>query len=491
MSSATLVPGGFLAVKYHDSPGEWHCRLLVQWVIGDQWIMHTPDASTGLEALSSFLDWRSGGVQRSFPARTTPIHDFNGTDRVVPSIGRFLEIQLEYAGSAALIASGKSASNAAACTWWAVEHAQGVGVRGVRMTSGDVAIGCLGVHRRSNGKTQFIRYGERNVAATELGDCGASVGGSTVTGFGRLPRGAAPCSSSREVGCQTDADVGPVSVSDDVLKSLILRAEGCVALGSDKTDRLHRLVSVVSQIVELSPQLGDELKGVGYQNGVFTDDADPTVVLERVKSFRGRNFEKSIVKEVRLLTTGRQFGDGRQLMLTDAVAAMSETVRSSWPIDGPRTSFWCSKMIADNFGSWNSRHSRFVGDARLQEDDMFVVEHQNICATFNLATAYDLLNTAELSCFELLARRLQSIEGLYREKLPGAGSAGRGNDYFYFSGLGAGARGGMVLHPQLELHVARHQKTENTNSEARRKVAEERSVVGNKNHSSKGKKAGE
>ena len=76
---------------------------------------------------------------------------------------------------------------------------------------------------------------------------------------------------------------------------------------------------------------------------------------------------------------------------------------------------------------------------------------------------------------------------LWRHKLPGAavgGDSGMGENY-YFSGMGAGSRGGLVFAPQLEAWIARCQRTEAGYVKARRDVFDDNNTKPNPKNKAK------
>ena len=66
-----------------------------------------------------------------------------------------------------------------------------------------------------------------------------------------------------------------------------------------------------------------------------------------------------------------------------------------------------------------AHHPRFVQLRGLLPTYPAAQEHELLCRAIELGLTFDQLQVAELSCFELLARRLQMVEMKLRDKVAG------------------------------------------------------------------------
>ena len=64
---------------------------------------------------------------------------------------------------------------------------------------------------------------------------------------------------------------------------------------------------------------------------------------------------------------------------------------------------------------------------RLGQDEPGVDDHNSICQILETAMVYDQLNFSELTCMELMARRLQLVEEKYNLTLQEAESGAEGS----------------------------------------------------------------
>ena len=122
-----------------------------------------------------------------------------------------------------------------------------------------------------------------------------------------------------------------------------------------------------------------------------------------------------------------------------------------------------------------AHHSRFVQLSGLLPTDPAAQEHELLCRAIELGLTFDHLQGAELSCFELLARRMQMLEMKLRDNVAGAlfGSSIEKDSHIY---LGTGrTRGLLMISPELEEFASRVLAKETAAAKERRKLREERS----------------
>ena len=122
-----------------------------------------------------------------------------------------------------------------------------------------------------------------------------------------------------------------------------------------------------------------------------------------------------------------------------------------------------------------AHHSRFVQLSGLLSTDPSVQEHELLCRAIEHGLTFGQLQGAELSFFELLARRLQMLEMKFRDKVAGSlfGSSIEEDRRIY---LGTGrTRGLIMIAPELEEFASGVLAKETAAAKERRKLREERS----------------
>ena len=103
---------------------------------------------------------------------------------------------------------------------------------------------------------------------------------------------------------------------------------------------------------------------------------------------------------------------------------------------------WCCKFMSEHSLHPLAHHSRFVQLSGLLPTDPAAQEHELLCRAIVLVLTFDQLQGAELSCFELLARRSQMLEMKFRDKTAGSffGSSIEEHSHIY---LGTGQTRGF------------------------------------------------
>ena len=93
-----------------------------------------------------------------------------------------------------------------------------------------------------------------------------------------------------------------------------------------------------------------------------------------------------------------------------------------------------------------AHHSRFVQLSGVLPTDPAAQEHELLCRAIELGLTFDQLQGAELSCFELVARRLQMLEMKLRDKVAGSLFGGfiEEDSHIY---LGTGQTRGLLMIP--------------------------------------------
>lgn len=281
---------------------------------------------------------------------------------------------------------------------------------------------------------------------------------------------------------------GSKAASQLQLAAALKRNRSAVALGRGEPDRRSRLGGTAATEVLRCPEIRGQLAPLGYANGRCGPDVDVARVLvglsEPVDDLDGGDDEDADGSpDSRCMVVKR--GLDRRLIwgFRVAVAMLTESEWSDWPLEGPRTLAWLLKFIAQNYGSSTVRLSRFPAERRLTYADVTVSEQFSIMQVLELAIVVDQVQASELACFELAARRAQMAELKHRSRfLPGGSGGGKGGadpyaDTHLYMGV-AGTRGMLAVLPSLEKFVSADLKEEFEGLRARRRAHEERARVG-------------
>ena len=146
-------------------------------------------------------------------------------------------------------------------------------------------------------------------------------------------------------------------------------------------------------------------------------------------------------------------------------------------MSGPRTFLWCCKFMSEHALYLLAHHSRFMQLSGLLATDPSAQEHELLCRTIELGLTFDQLQGVELSCFELLARRMQMLEMKLRDKVAGSllGGSIEEDNHIY---LGTGRnRRLLMISLALEEFASGVLAKETAAAKEHRKLREERAGV--------------
>ena len=118
-----------------------------------------------------------------------------------------------------------------------------------------------------------------------------------------------------------------------------------------------------------------------------------------------------------LVIVQRNSAGDRRREFRNAVPELVQSPWAGWPVSGPRTFLSCCKVMSEHALHPLAHHSRFVQLSGILSTDPAAQEHELLCRAIELGLTFDQLQGAELSCFELLARRLQMLEMKLRDKV--------------------------------------------------------------------------
>jgi len=112
----------------------------------------------------------------------------------------------------------------------------------------------------------------------------------------------------------------------------------------------------------------------------------------------------------------------------EVVEDLHEVTFDSWPVAGPRTSNWVAAFFRRRGVGPEDHHRWWRTVCRLSAVDWGVGEHSQCCRYLEVAGCFDQLDLGNVAVIELVARRIQTIEFQYRERVKehhlGAGGGG-------------------------------------------------------------------
>ena len=120
--------------------------------------------------------------------------------------------------------------------------------------------------------------------------------------------------------------------------------------------------------------------------------------------------------DTRILRVKEQHGK-RAREWRDLVHDADESEFADWPLTGPRTTTWCLAFLMKQPGGAADHHHIWRRTAGLAALDFGVAEHEQLMEMVKHAGAYDQLNLANSAAFEVVFRRLQTIEYTHLERL--------------------------------------------------------------------------
>ena len=115
--------------------------------------------------------------------------------------------------------------------------------------------------------------------------------------------------------------------------------------------------------------------------------------------------------DARVSSVQRNSAGDRHWEFRNAVSELVQSLWAGWPVSGPRMNTHCIVL---------AHHSRFVQLSGLLPWDLAAQEHELLCRAIELGFTFGQLRDAELSRFELLARRLQMLEMKLCDKVAGS-----------------------------------------------------------------------
>ncbi|CAK0890061.1 unnamed protein product, partial [Prorocentrum cordatum] len=246
---------------------------------------------------------------------------------------------------------------------------------------------------------------------------------------------------------------------------------------------------VVEEGNSLGYDVGREVKPVTVYigcKGVYSPDGKDSVFVEFSDEDEG-DFVKRVAprpppkessaQDARTLAI--KFNpQGRMRDWRDVVDSCQQEEFEDFPVSGPRSMSWCLHFLRRRHTPLD-HHLMFRSTCSLKPEQWGVAEHATLLRIIELAGQYDQLDVTNLACMEAAARRVQTIEWAYHDKIreTDAGSTSRLSieEATAFSGL---SRAGdlMMVAPALLEHVKLQVEKDAAIMKNIRKAKEEREL---------------
>ena len=172
--------------------------------------------------------------------------------------------------------------------------------------------------------------------------------------------------------------------------------------------------------------------------------------------------------------------------------SIDEVATDEWPVTGPRTVSWVTAFFVRRATGPEDHHRWWRTTCRLNNSDWGVSEHGQCCRYLEVAGCFDQLDLPNVAVLELVARRLQTIEFQYRERVRQADRS-----MVFGSGVSPTVAGSapmtpeeadlfdgaervhttLCCSPQLVKHVTESLKDESMIAKEARKAREEQMMV--------------
>ncbi|CAK0855314.1 unnamed protein product [Prorocentrum cordatum] len=246
---------------------------------------------------------------------------------------------------------------------------------------------------------------------------------------------------------------------------------------------------VVEEGNSLGYDVGREVKPVTVYigcKGVYSPDGKDSVFVEFSDEDEG-DFVKRVAprpppkessaQDARTLAI--KFNpQGRMRDWRDVVDSCQQEEFEDFPVSGPRSMSWCLHFLRRRHTPLD-HHLMFRSTCSLKPEQWGVAEHETLLRIIELAGQCDQLDVTNLACMEAAARRVQTIEWAYHDKIreTDAGSTSRLSieEATAFSGLSRAGDLMMVL-PALLEHVKLQVEKDAAIMKNIRKAKEEREL---------------
>eukprot|EP00971_Amphidinium_carterae_P118249 2342609-Amphidinium_carterae.2 len=220
----------------------------------------------------------------------------------------------------------------------------------------------------------------------------------------------------------------------------------------------------------------------GGRYTITTTETGEYVFAELVEESALEKFlGRAVENEARVLPIVKSKEGLRRRTLQQVATESREVEMADWPLQGPRTAGWCLSYLVREGTGIEQHHERIRGLLRLDSNSWGITEHMQLCTALRLATETDQLDITNLSCMELLLRRVQTIEFSYQQKLQDMeGKGGQGRLSQEEAGAFAGTTRSvtqLMVAPSLTEHVRTELEREGKLFKHLRQAREEREAA--------------
>ena len=249
----------------------------------------------------------------------------------------------------------------------------------------------------------------------------------------------------RHVGERVDGDAGPGRLP----RTALVNPAGTVGLIESQGEWVKvEKVADLSRLEEWASERAAVLRGMRTRGSGGYEDED-----------------------IRTIAVRYGLDGERHLPFNEAVSKMFESEMDDFELSGPRTTMWWLRAVARTGSAPIARHYRWVREAEIPGGDRSIYEHEVYSRALEAGACYDGLNLPNLALAEIMVRRLQLIEEAHVDS-PSAPSY-EGAEHF--AGHGE-KKGGALIAPKLQEHVASKMREEAAILKERRKVREARTL---------------
>ena len=150
---------------------------------------------------------------------------------------------------------------------------------------------------------------------------------------------------------------------------------------------------------------------------------------------------------------------------------MHEEPLEDYPMQGQRTISWLYTFVREHGGTFDSRHTRWMLEQKIEKDSMPARVHDMVGLALEMGLCYDQVDPSNLVSFEVMGRLYQLIEET------GGSLCIEGLEHYVGRDASSGLRRGIALAPSLAKHATDAQAKETAILKERRKAKEEKDAV--------------
>jgi hypothetical protein len=188
--------------------------------------------------------------------------------------------------------------------------------------------------------------------------------------------------------------------------------------------------------------------------------------------------QQAVVDDARTLPI--HFGDDshRHRDFREAITLCQKSEFDDWPIKGPRTTPWLTRMLSEGSSTPLNHHAKFIAFFKLSPGDPVALQHEAWCKVLQTMVCYDQLDVHNLASAELVCRQLQLLEDRHSMVSDKGEAAAASEESSLYMGTST-AHGAVLVAPELKSWIAGELAREASILKERRKAREERTLSRN------------